>query len=752
MRGSLMSRRVLWPWSMLGFRRARRRRVLANLAAVQVPVRHPLPGTRLLATSPTPTMAGPRTAMVIGYPLARKAVAIAAIVGVIVAYTGGVSYAHWTATVRVSTEMNTGVLGVGLDDPPAHLPFFCETRFPADPISFVRLWDPTVEPPEPPTSSGTGAVKIEEDGIEVGDPSLSIVPYPVRIGEPVSVTFAGGAPRVDILGWVAHGVEADRYVGFTYEVVPGDAEIVVDVKHGPDIERTTLTGTGLWPPDGAFDGPDDDDPDDRTDLIVACEVTSQSGSFGLANDGSIPVTPYLRFTRSPDDGDGDQCSLFEVSVTEADAGVLFEGSMCSLLGSLIELDPQLDPGEVLELTLDVSLVFPLPEEDGGLEAAERLVGRVTFVQWTSGAPGGPGFYGWSVFEERPVEIRLTILPPPEPSPEAAAPVVAEEVAEPAVVEPVTEEPAAEPPVEEPPAEPPGEEPPGEEPPGEEPPAEEPPAEPPVEPPGEEPPAEEPPAEPPGEELPPAPPELGVLSGHAWHDLNRDGVKVHDETALEPEVRKVTVVLYETSDDKVAQRKTDKAGNYEFVDLEPGEYYLEFEAPAAYGFRDPAVEIEVDLEALMEELEIEETAIVVDDLFEVWSEGDGEDERWFARTEVFTVVAGENDPVGDAALVAVPDPEALGAAADQAAQEPADLPPDGGEDAAAAGHNPNASAPTPPRPPTAQTDGASTDPPSGDGGGEPPDDPATGDAGADPTTEPPAEPLPADGDPVEEPSP
>jgi hypothetical protein len=223
----------------------------------------------------------------------------------------------------------------------------------------------------------------------------------------------------------------------------------------------------------------------------------------------------------------------------------------------------------------------------------------------------------------------------------------------------------------------------------------------------------------------------------WNDLNGDGVRVEHESALEPEVRGVTVVLYEPSDRKVAQRKSNKRGDFAFTDVPPGDYYLEFAAPAGFAFVDPSAMPDVDLDALMTDLEIDETMVIVSDTVEVWSEGEGDAERWFARTAVITVEPGDNEPVADAALYEIPEAAAAADTSADAAATTGDTTTSDEEPAPEPTQpSPNTSAPPPPSSGSGTDDGSGEG--SGDGDGEPPADGGTDPPPDDPAAEPPPE--------------
>ncbi|MBK7894234.1 MAG: carboxypeptidase regulatory-like domain-containing protein [Anaerolineaceae bacterium] len=74
------------------------------------------------------------------------------------------------------------------------------------------------------------------------------------------------------------------------------------------------------------------------------------------------------------------------------------------------------------------------------------------------------------------------------------------------------------------------------------------------------------------------PLLAALGNYVWEDLDGDGI----QDAGEPGVENVTVNLYDTGG-FVDTTTTDANGLYQFIDLVPGDYHVEFILPAGYDF-------------------------------------------------------------------------------------------------------------------------------------------------------------------------
>ncbi len=78
------------------------------------------------------------------------------------------------------------------------------------------------------------------------------------------------------------------------------------------------------------------------------------------------------------------------------------------------------------------------------------------------------------------------------------------------------------------------------------------------------------------DLPVTPP-LAGLGDYVWHDENQDGIQDRDEMGVEG----VMVYLYDCADaqNPIASTTTDANGFYQFTGLQPGDYFVEFIAPA-----------------------------------------------------------------------------------------------------------------------------------------------------------------------------
>jgi len=75
------------------------------------------------------------------------------------------------------------------------------------------------------------------------------------------------------------------------------------------------------------------------------------------------------------------------------------------------------------------------------------------------------------------------------------------------------------------------------------------------------------------------PELAALGDFVWEDLNGDGVQDPNE----PGVGGVTVELLDSTMSPIESTTTAGDGSYAFVDLTPGDYFVQFSAPAGFEF-------------------------------------------------------------------------------------------------------------------------------------------------------------------------
>lgn len=587
--------------------------------------------------------------------LGRALFASTVVACLVIAYTGGVTYAHWTTEARMRTSISTGQIHHHLTDPPELFGFDCTAQEPpGHPISFIRFWDPS-QPPDDLATAGIGAVKIEEDRIEIGSGSYSVDPELTQLGDlgtgdaPVAVHLDG--ITVWITGWTEHPDLPGRYLGFTYET--GETQVTVDVKAAGELSRTTISGSGqLWSPG-----------DDTGDTGVVCEPDSQSAQFELSNTGTLPARAFLALS-SRDGG----CEAFDVVLSRAATGeIIYAGSLCALLDSELELIHQLDPGEGELFQLELTVVAPSAAFDQSVEA------EVTLVQWNSGSLDNPEYSGWADSSVWDIQLTVSVDYPEDGGDE---PEDGDEADEPEDPEDLDDYPddgnGGDEPGDGDDEEGDGDEP-GEPEDGDDEEGEEGDGDDPEDPEGPEhsddqdddgsETDEDDDIESPGED--PAPgtgdDQDTSLNGLIWEDLDGDGIRLPGEE--EPGVAKVVVVLYDLSGNTVARTKSDKLGFYSFENLEPGEYTVEVAPVSGYGFVPPMGEVYEDpeefLAALIDELELTLDEIVVGDIVE--SNFDDKHSRWVGVTETIRIVAGENSTLADAALSLLPIDEASAAA-------------------------------------------------------------------------------------------
>lgn len=75
-----------------------------------------------------------------------------------------------------------------------------------------------------------------------------------------------------------------------------------------------------------------------------------------------------------------------------------------------------------------------------------------------------------------------------------------------------------------------------------------------------------------------------IGNYVWHDTNADGIQ--GPPAEEEPLVNVSILLYDGNGNIVSQTTTDQNGFYQFVELSPGEYYLEVIPPSGYVITSP----------------------------------------------------------------------------------------------------------------------------------------------------------------------
>ncbi len=89
--------------------------------------------------------------------------------------------------------------------------------------------------------------------------------------------------------------------------------------------------------------------------------------------------------------------------------------------------------------------------------------------------------------------------------------------------------------------------------------------------------------------------MATVKGYIWNDADRDGVQDAGKNGL----RNVNVRLYDRNRRLVKTTRTDANGRYEFLDITPGDYYVDIMTPTGYAIsprdqgQDEAVDSDTD---------------------------------------------------------------------------------------------------------------------------------------------------------------
>ena len=226
--------------------------------------------------------------------------------------------------------MGTGSLDLDVGDPPS-FSVGCTSRvFPKHAISFIRFWDPA-KAPGALQAAKTGAVKIDGSGVHLGSGPFSVDPADAHLGDPMTIHLR--SVTVQITSWVAKPGSPGEYVGFFYTVSPSSAGVVLDVKAGQSLTRTTIAGHGLWPPEGLFSGGPRASRCDQGLILPVCDPPAAPGRLRVANTGTIPAVVSLEWAYGPSAGcrgrcvvppppDPDCCRFFDVTITDEASGAV----------------------------------------------------------------------------------------------------------------------------------------------------------------------------------------------------------------------------------------------------------------------------------------------------------------------------------------------------------------------------------------------------------------------------------------------
>jgi hypothetical protein len=412
--------------------------------------------------------------------------------------------------------------------------------------------------------------------------------------------------------------------------------------------------------------------------------SSQSGLLTLANSGTVPTAASLEWDYGPA-ADPGLCSLFDVLIQDAGSGAaVFDGSLCELIGHPLPVASQLDPGGSASLEIVVGLH---PGADPGDDVTLPLLSRATFWQWASASPGSPGSYGWWGSVEGSFEVRFVapmtagptlLAQEPARNSEATSAPTGEATTTTTTV-PLDDGTTATGTTSAPPEETTNTT------------TEAPPEE------TTNTTTEAPPeetttttttaaAEPVPEETTttastPPPEETVTLRGRVWEDLDEDGMTVLGHAGQEPGVAGVAVTLRGEDGTSLMTTFSGPDGTYQFADLDPGAYRVEFRAPEGFSLHSPGVAGGTDTAGRAAALGIPVEQVVGDDLSR--AEATDGDALVRAETDVFVLdvalaeKGGDTDGPADAALVRLAEPseeETAGATSESGVPDGQAMPP------------------------------------------------------------------------------
>mgnify|MGYP006278634207 CR=1 FL=1 len=129
-----------------------------------------------------------------------------------------------------------------------------------------------------------------------------------------------------------------------------------------------------------------------------------------------------------------------------------------------------------------------------------------------------------------------------------------------------------------------------------------------------------------------------VGNKVWDDMNHNYL----QDSSEPGIGGITVTLYKADNTFVASMKTDDWGNYQFSNLDPGSYYLQFDKTNVWHYN-------YNQWNNMSNWKWAPKDVGSNDAIDSDVAGNGISTTNVTKTDVFTLVAGQNDTTRDAGI-------------------------------------------------------------------------------------------------------